>query len=101
MTPQLVVLHGRLATRPEDSTESHRKDVEFFRLEGEPKDTPDLLCDRDHTGDPVTVRWTGRKLGKEAAKNLGMLLYGAREIGQLAGDPTEVLLPNGELFQIP
>ena len=101
MTPQLVVLYGMLATRSEDGTESYRRDCEMLRIEDDPKDSPSLLCDRDMTGDPVTVKWTGRKLGKEAAKNLGMLLYGARETGQLAGDPTEVLLPNGELFQIP
>lgn len=101
MTPQLVVLYGMLATRSEDSTEGYRRDREMIRMYDDPKDSPSLLCDRDMTGDAVTVEWTGRKLGKEAAKNLGMLLYGARETGQLAGDPTEVLLPNGELFQIP
>lgn len=106
MTPQLVVLYGMLATRSEDSTEGYRRDREMIRMYDDPKDSPSLLCDRDMTGDGVTVEWTtvewtGRKLGKEAAKNLGMLLYGARETGQLAGDPTEVLLPNGDLFQIP
>jgi hypothetical protein len=69
-------------------------------MEGDSPSDPQILCDRDETGDPVTIRWTGRNPGKEAGKNLRMLLYGARETGQLAGDPTEVLLPNGNTFQI-
>ena len=98
--PALVVNGGRLHTHLEDATDGYRKDEEFFRFEGEPPRTVSILCDRDETGDPVTVRWTGRALGKEASENLRMLLYGARETGQLSGDPTEVLLPNGETFQI-
>lgn len=56
-----------------------------------------ILVDRigDGLGDVIIARWP-----KYNPKDLAILLYGARETGQIPSDTKSVLLPDGTEFEI-
>ena len=99
-TIQLVIVSGcGLGTQLCDASPRYAKDCAAIEIE-----PPFLLCDRIN-GDVCTVPWPiNREWQPNWKSELAVLLYGARETGQLAdidGRPvSEVVLPDGTTFDI-
>ena len=85
---KLLNENGTLYTPVEAASESFRKDCSFLE-DGAPVILADYI-----DGDPCTAKWPHTNKG-----NLAILLYGARETGQIPDVPS-VLLPDDSVFDI-
>jgi len=90
----LINHDGRLATPASVATK------EFLAYFSDPAAEARLLAGLNEYGEGVTIHWSGHALTREQNQDLSMLLYGAREVGQIPADTKSVMLPSGVEFTI-
>ena len=90
---QLINDDGQLATPASVASKEYS---EWFE---DPAETF-LLAGLNEYGERLTIHWSGHALNREQNADLSLLLFIAREVGQIPGDTQSVLLPDGTEFTI-